>query len=64
MPHIDTILGPTAELLADRPICERCDTPMWLVHITPVGPNAAERTFACPNCDLIPGKHGDGFTDD
>ena len=60
MPQTDTILNPAAELLGHRPICARCDTPMWLVHVTPVGPSTAERKFACPNCDLLPSEN-EGF---
>lgn len=59
MPYTDVVS--TDALLANRPICSLCDTPMWLVRITAVGSNASERTFVCPNCDLDPAK---AMTDD
>ena len=33
-----------------RPICPQCDTEMWLMMATSLGPQQPDRSFRCPNC--------------
>jgi hypothetical protein len=50
MPGTPHLLAPAP---SERPPCPLCGTPMWVVRIEPLRPDANLRTLECPKCQYV-----------
>jgi transposase-like protein len=45
-------LAPSESVTIDSPLCPKCGSVMWMVHVQPAERGIDKQTFECPVCDI------------